>query len=91
MCVAVIFVLYSVGLAIILLRSPDILSEQRRENISTAFGYVFFVVPLLIFEVIFLIFFKYTLMYFLLILIAGTTPFFGFRDLLHGKFEAHLK
>jgi len=52
MCVAVIFVLYSVGLAIILLRSPDILSEQRRENISTAFGYVFFVVPLLIFEIL---------------------------------------
>ncbi|XP_012945248.2 transmembrane protein 185A [Aplysia californica] len=51
MCVAMIFVLYSVGLAIILLRSPDILSEQRRENVSTAIGYVFFVVPLLVFEV----------------------------------------
>ena len=51
MCIALIGVLYAVVLAIILVRSPDVLSEQRRGNISVAVGYMFFVVPLLIFEV----------------------------------------
>ncbi|CAL1545989.1 unnamed protein product [Lymnaea stagnalis] len=52
MCVAMIGVLYAVALAIILLRSPDILSEQRRGNVSTAIGYSFLVIPLLVFEIL---------------------------------------
>ncbi|GFO08241.1 hypothetical protein PoB_003474600 [Plakobranchus ocellatus] len=52
MCIALIAVLYAVVLAIILVRSPDVLSEQRRGNVSTAMGYMFFVVPLLVFEIL---------------------------------------
>ena len=51
MCVALIGVLYAVVLAIILLKSPDIIPEQRRGNVSSAVGYSFLVVPLLVFEV----------------------------------------
>ena len=44
-------VLYAVILAIILIRSPDIIPQQRRGNISTAIGYSLMVIPLLVFEV----------------------------------------
>ncbi|RUS73949.1 hypothetical protein EGW08_018287 [Elysia chlorotica] len=52
MCIALIGVLYAVVLAIILVRSPDVLSEHRRGNMSVAVGYMFFVVPLLVFEIL---------------------------------------
>ncbi|XP_046362075.1 transmembrane protein 185A-like [Haliotis cracherodii] len=52
MCVALIGVLYAVVLAVILLKSPDIIPEQRRGNISSAIGYSFLVIPLLVFEIL---------------------------------------
>ncbi|XP_064636803.1 transmembrane protein 185B-like isoform X2 [Lineus longissimus] len=52
MCVALIGVLYAIILAIILIKSPDIIPEQRRGNVYTAVGYTFLVVPLLIFVVL---------------------------------------
>lgn len=52
MCVALIGVLYAVILAIILLKSPDIIPEQRRGNVFSAVGYTCFVVPLLVFQIL---------------------------------------
>ncbi|XP_076451865.1 transmembrane protein 185A-like [Babylonia areolata] len=52
MCVALIGVLYAIVLAIILLKSPDIIPEQRRGNVSSAIGYSFLVIPLLVFEIL---------------------------------------
>lgn len=52
MCTAMIGVLYAIILAIILVKSPDIIPEQRRGNISSAIGYAFLVIPLLIFEIL---------------------------------------
>ncbi|XP_050412606.1 transmembrane protein 185A isoform X1 [Patella vulgata] len=52
MCVTLIGLLYAIVLAIILLKSPDIIPEQRRGNVSTAVGYFFLVVPLLVFEIL---------------------------------------
>ena len=54
MCVAMIGVLYRIILTIILMKSPDLIPEQRRGNLSSAIGYSFLVIPLLIFEVKFL-------------------------------------
>ena len=51
MCVALIGVLYAIILAIILLKSPDIIPEQKRGNMFSAVGYTCLVVPLLVFEV----------------------------------------
>jgi hypothetical protein len=51
MCVALIGVLYAIILAIILLKSPDIIPEQKRGNMFSAIGYTCLVVPLLVFEV----------------------------------------
>lgn len=51
MILALIVVLYTVILACLLLRSPDMIHYQRRGNINTALGHAFFVVPLLIFEI----------------------------------------
>ena len=52
MCIAMIAVLYAIILAVILLKSPDIMSpEQRRGNVFSAIGYTCVVVPLLVFEV----------------------------------------
>lgn len=51
MCIALIGVLYAIILAIILLKSPDIIPEQRRGNVFSAVGYTCVVVPLLVFEV----------------------------------------
>lgn len=51
MCVALIGVLYAIILAIILLKSPDIIPEQRRGNVFSAVGYTCLVVPLLVFGV----------------------------------------
>ena len=51
MCVALIGVLYAIILAIILLKSPDIIPEQRRGNVFSAVGYTCLVVPLLVFQV----------------------------------------
>jgi hypothetical protein len=51
MCTAMIGVLYAIILAIILVKSPDIVPQHRRGNVSSAVGYSFLVVPLLIFEV----------------------------------------
>lgn len=53
MCVSMIGVIYAIILAIILLvKSPNMIPEQRRGNLTTAIGYSFLVVPLLIFEVL---------------------------------------
>ncbi|XP_063409275.1 transmembrane protein 185A-like [Mytilus trossulus] len=52
MCTAMIGVLYAIILAIILIKSPDIIPQQRRGNISSAIGYSLMVVPLLVFEVL---------------------------------------
>ena len=51
MFLALIGVLYAIILAIILIKSPDIIPEQRRGNAYRAIGYTTLVVPLLIFEV----------------------------------------
>ncbi len=51
MCVALVGVLYAIILAIILLKSPDIVPEQRHGNVFSAVGYTCLVVPLLVFEV----------------------------------------
>ncbi|KAK3105125.1 hypothetical protein FSP39_017680 [Pinctada imbricata] len=52
MCTAMIGVLYAIILAIILVKSPNIVPHQSRGNVSTAIGYSCLVVPLLIFEVL---------------------------------------
>ncbi|KAL3862044.1 hypothetical protein ACJMK2_008041 [Sinanodonta woodiana] len=52
MCISMIGVVYAIILAIIMIRSPDIIPEQRRGNLSTAIGYSMLVIPLLIFEVL---------------------------------------
>lgn len=78
MCVALIGVLYAIVLAIILLKSPDIIPEQRRGNVSSAVGYSFLVVPLLIFEVQFSLLnscyskhtFKLVYLYFIIIVVC---------------------
>ena len=52
MCVSMIGVIYAIILAIILLvKSPNMIPEQRRGNLTTAIGYTFLVIPMLIFEV----------------------------------------
>ena len=51
MCVALIGVLYAITLAIVLMKSPDIIPEQRRGNIYSAVGYTCLVVPILTFLV----------------------------------------
>jgi len=51
MCVALVGVIYAVILAIILLRSSDIIPEQRRGSACSAVGYTCFIIPLLVFEV----------------------------------------
>lgn len=54
MCTAMIGVLYVIIFAIITVKSPDIIPQHRRGNISIAIGNSFIVVPLLIFEVLIL-------------------------------------
>jgi len=51
MCVAMVGVIYAVILAIILVRSSDIIPEQRRGSACSAAGYTCFIIPLLVFEV----------------------------------------
>jgi len=51
MCVALVGVIYAVILAVILLRSSDIVPEQRRGSACSAVGYTCFIIPLLVFEV----------------------------------------
>jgi hypothetical protein len=51
MCVALVGVVYAIILAIILLRSSDIIPEQRRGSACSAIGYSCMVIPLLVFEV----------------------------------------
>ncbi|XP_014680242.1 PREDICTED: transmembrane protein 185B-like [Priapulus caudatus] len=46
--VALIGVLYAVILAIVLLKSPDIIPEQRRGNVYSAVTYTMLVIPLLV-------------------------------------------
>jgi len=52
MCVALVGVIYAVILAIILLRSSDVIPEQRRGSACSAVGYTCFIIPLLVFEVL---------------------------------------
>jgi len=51
MFLALIVVLYSMILACLLLRSPDMFNQQRRGNVNAALGNFFFIVPLLVFEI----------------------------------------
>jgi hypothetical protein len=53
MCVALVGVVYAIILAIILLRSSDIIPEQRRGSACSAIGYTCMVLPLLVFEILF--------------------------------------
>jgi len=52
MCVAVVGVIYLVILALILLKSPDLVPEQRRKNVYSAVGSTCLVLPLLVFLVL---------------------------------------
>lgn len=49
--IALIGVLYAIILAIILIKSPDIIPDERRGNVFAAVGYTFMVLPLLVFMV----------------------------------------
>lgn len=51
MFLALIVVLYSMILACLLMRSPDMINQQRRGNVNAALGNFFFIVPLLVFEI----------------------------------------
>lgn len=51
MFLALIVVLYSMILACLLLRSPDLFNHHRRGNVNAALGNFFFIVPLLVFEI----------------------------------------
>lgn len=50
-CLSLIGVLYAIVLAVLLIRSIDLLPEHRRQHVYTAIGYTFLVVPILIFLV----------------------------------------
>jgi len=52
LCVSLIGVLYTIIFAGILLRMPDVNSDQRRSSTNSALGYSFLVVPLLVFLVL---------------------------------------
>ncbi|KAL4221162.1 hypothetical protein ACF0H5_019421 [Mactra antiquata] len=52
MCISMIGVIYAIILAIILSRSPEIIRDQRRGNLTTAIGYSLLVIPMLIFEIL---------------------------------------
>ncbi|XP_041378408.1 transmembrane protein 185A-like [Gigantopelta aegis] len=52
MCMSLIGVLYLIVLAVIFLKSPDMIPEQRRNNVSNAIGYSCLVIPLLVFEIL---------------------------------------
>ncbi len=51
LCVSLVGVLYSIIFAGILLRAPEINAEQRRNSTTSAIGYTFLVIPILIFQV----------------------------------------
>lgn len=51
MCVSMIGVIYAIILAILLSRSPEIIRDQHRGNLTTAVGYSLLVIPMLVFEV----------------------------------------
>ncbi|WAR14308.1 T185B-like protein [Mya arenaria] len=50
MCISMIGVIYAIILAILLSRSPEIIRDQRRGNLTMAIGYSLLVIPMLIFE-----------------------------------------
>lgn len=52
LCVSLVGVLYTIIFAGILLRMPDVNSDQRRSSTHSALGYSFLVVPLLVFLVL---------------------------------------
>jgi len=51
-CLSLIGVLYAIVLAVLLIRSIDLLPEHRRQHVYTAIGYTFLVVPILIFLIL---------------------------------------
>ena len=51
MCLSMTGVIYAIILAILLSRSPEIIREQHRGNLTTAVGYSLLVIPMLVFEV----------------------------------------
>lgn len=52
LCISLVGVLYTIIFAGILLRIPDVNSDQRRSSTNSALGYSFLVVPLLVFLVL---------------------------------------
>lgn len=52
MTVALVFMLYALVLAIVVMRSRTVLPEQRQINVNLAIGYIFIVIPLIVFEVL---------------------------------------
>ncbi|ESO09891.1 hypothetical protein HELRODRAFT_156363 [Helobdella robusta] len=52
LCIALICVFYVIILTLILLRSSDVMAEQKRNNTISAVGYTFIVTPLLVFNVL---------------------------------------
>jgi len=51
-CLSLIGVLYAIILAVLLIRSIDLLPERRRQHMWSAIGYTLLVVPLLVFLVL---------------------------------------
>lgn len=51
-CLSVIGVLYAIVLAVLLLRSIELLPEHRRQHVFSAITYTFLVIPILIFLVL---------------------------------------
>uniref|UniRef100_A0A914XAS8 Transmembrane protein 185A n=1 Tax=Plectus sambesii TaxID=2011161 RepID=A0A914XAS8_9BILA len=51
-CLSLIGVLYAIILAVLLIRSIELLPEHRRQHVYSAVGYTFLVVPILIFLVL---------------------------------------
>ncbi|CAL8129613.1 unnamed protein product [Orchesella dallaii] len=52
LCVSLVGVLYSIIFAGIIFRAPEVNAEQRRSSTSSAIGYTFLVIPILIFQVL---------------------------------------
>jgi len=51
MVVAIVFMLYAVVIAILLMKATDVQPEHRNISLNSALGYVFIVIPLVIYGV----------------------------------------
>ncbi|XP_060533514.1 transmembrane protein 185B [Cylas formicarius] len=52
MCLSLVGVLYTIIFAAILMRTPEVNTQQRRSSFQSAVGYTFLVIPILIFQVL---------------------------------------